>query len=40
MAPALADGRLYRVGAAYEVARNDAAGGSLVHQVPGLEGAK
>jgi aspartyl-tRNA(Asn)/glutamyl-tRNA(Gln) amidotransferase subunit A len=40
MAPALADDRLYRVGAAYEVARNDAAGGSLVHQVPGLEGAK
>jgi aspartyl-tRNA(Asn)/glutamyl-tRNA(Gln) amidotransferase subunit A len=40
MAPALADDRLYRVGAAYEVARNDVAGGSLVHQVPGLEGAK
>ena len=37
MAPALADDRLYRIGAAYEVARNDAAGGSLVHQVPSLE---
>jgi aspartyl-tRNA(Asn)/glutamyl-tRNA(Gln) amidotransferase subunit A len=37
MAPALADDRLYRVGAAYEVARNDVAGGSLVHQVPSLE---
>jgi aspartyl-tRNA(Asn)/glutamyl-tRNA(Gln) amidotransferase subunit A len=40
MAPALADDRLYRVGAAYEVARNDAAGGSLVHQVPNLGAAK
>jgi aspartyl-tRNA(Asn)/glutamyl-tRNA(Gln) amidotransferase subunit A len=40
MAPALADDRLYRVGAAYEVARNDAAGGSLVHQVPSLEAPK
>jgi aspartyl-tRNA(Asn)/glutamyl-tRNA(Gln) amidotransferase subunit A len=40
MAPALADDRLYRVGAAYELARNDAAGGSLVHQVPTLEAAK
>jgi aspartyl-tRNA(Asn)/glutamyl-tRNA(Gln) amidotransferase subunit A len=38
MAPALADDRLYRVGAAYETARNDAAGGSLVHQVPELGG--
>jgi aspartyl-tRNA(Asn)/glutamyl-tRNA(Gln) amidotransferase subunit A len=40
MAPALADDRLYRVGAAYEVARDDAAGGSLVHRVPSLETAK
>ncbi|MDT7729522.1 MAG: aspartyl-tRNA(Asn)/glutamyl-tRNA(Gln) amidotransferase subunit [Actinomycetota bacterium] len=40
MAPALADDRLYRVGAAYELARNDAAGGSLVYQVPSLEAAK
>jgi len=40
MAPALADDRLYRVGAAYEVARNDAAGGSLVHRVPSLEAPK
>ena len=40
MAPALADDRMYRVGAAYEVARNDAAGGSLVYQVPSLEAAK
>ncbi|WP_370943851.1 Asp-tRNA(Asn)/Glu-tRNA(Gln) amidotransferase subunit GatA [Amycolatopsis sp. cg5] len=36
MAPSLADDRLYRVGAAYEVARNDAAGGSLIHQVPDM----
>ncbi|WP_199430427.1 Asp-tRNA(Asn)/Glu-tRNA(Gln) amidotransferase subunit GatA [Qaidamihabitans albus] len=40
MAPTLADDRLYRVGAAYEVARDAAAGGSLVHQVPELEAAK
>jgi aspartyl-tRNA(Asn)/glutamyl-tRNA(Gln) amidotransferase subunit A len=40
MAPALADDRLYRVGAAYEVARNDAEGGSLVHRVPSLEAVK
>jgi aspartyl-tRNA(Asn)/glutamyl-tRNA(Gln) amidotransferase subunit A len=40
MAPALADDRLYRIGAAYEVARDDAAGGSLVHQVPNLGAAK
>jgi aspartyl-tRNA(Asn)/glutamyl-tRNA(Gln) amidotransferase subunit A len=40
MAPALADDRLYRVGAAYEVARDDAAGGSLVHQAPDLGAAK
>lgn len=38
MAPSLADDRLYRVGAAYEVARNDAAGGALIHQVPELGG--
>ena len=40
MAPALADDRLYRVGAAYEVARDDAAGGSLVHRAPLLEAVK
>jgi aspartyl-tRNA(Asn)/glutamyl-tRNA(Gln) amidotransferase subunit A len=40
MAPAMADDRLYRVGAAYEMARNDAAGGSLVYQVPTLEAPK
>ena len=40
MAPALADDRLYRVGAAYEAARDAAAGGSLVHQVPELGGTK
>ncbi|OZM74041.1 Asp-tRNA(Asn)/Glu-tRNA(Gln) amidotransferase GatCAB subunit A [Amycolatopsis antarctica] len=40
MAPALADDRLYRVGAAYETARDDAAGGPLVHQVPELEVAR
>jgi aspartyl-tRNA(Asn)/glutamyl-tRNA(Gln) amidotransferase subunit A len=40
MAPALADDRLYRVGAAYEVARDQAAGGSLVHQIPELEAAR
>jgi aspartyl-tRNA(Asn)/glutamyl-tRNA(Gln) amidotransferase subunit A len=40
MAPAMADDRLYRVGAAYEAARNDAAGGSLVYQVPTLEAPK
>ncbi|MDI5979056.1 Asp-tRNA(Asn)/Glu-tRNA(Gln) amidotransferase subunit GatA [Amycolatopsis magusensis] len=40
MAPSLADDRLYRVGAAYEVARDAAAGGSLVHRVPELEAAK
>jgi aspartyl-tRNA(Asn)/glutamyl-tRNA(Gln) amidotransferase subunit A len=38
MAPALADDRLYRVGAAYEAARDAAAGGSLVHRVPELNG--
>jgi aspartyl-tRNA(Asn)/glutamyl-tRNA(Gln) amidotransferase subunit A len=34
MAPAMADDRLYRVGAAYETARNDAQGGPLIHRVP------
>jgi aspartyl-tRNA(Asn)/glutamyl-tRNA(Gln) amidotransferase subunit A len=37
MAPALADDRLYRVGAAYEAARDDAAGGPLIDRVPQLE---
>ena len=37
MAPALADERLYRVGAAYEVARNAAQGGALIDRVPQLE---
>ncbi|SFB12734.1 aspartyl/glutamyl-tRNA(Asn/Gln) amidotransferase subunit A [Amycolatopsis marina] len=38
MAPALADDRLYRVGAAYETAR-DAAEGPLLNRVPELKGA-
>ncbi|GAB3276437.1 Asp-tRNA(Asn)/Glu-tRNA(Gln) amidotransferase subunit GatA [Parasphingorhabdus pacifica] len=37
MAPALADDRLYRVGAAYEAARDAADGGSLLDRVPQLE---
>jgi aspartyl-tRNA(Asn)/glutamyl-tRNA(Gln) amidotransferase subunit A len=37
MAPALADDRMYRVGAAYEVARNAAQGGALIDRVPHLE---
>jgi aspartyl-tRNA(Asn)/glutamyl-tRNA(Gln) amidotransferase subunit A len=37
MAPALADDRMYRVGAAYEAARDLAQGGPLIHQVPELE---
>ncbi|AHI00790.1 Asp-tRNA(Asn)/Glu-tRNA(Gln) amidotransferase subunit GatA [Kutzneria albida] len=37
MAPALADDRMYRVAAAYEVARDAAAGGALIHRVPELE---
>ncbi len=37
MAPALADDRLYRVGAAYEAARNAAQGGALINRVPQLE---
>ncbi|SFP25805.1 aspartyl-tRNA(Asn)/glutamyl-tRNA(Gln) amidotransferase subunit A [Amycolatopsis arida] len=40
MVPALADDRLYRVGAAYEAARDAAAGGSLVHRVPELKGVR
>jgi aspartyl-tRNA(Asn)/glutamyl-tRNA(Gln) amidotransferase subunit A len=40
MAPALADDRLYRVGAAYEAARDAAAGGALIHKVPELGGTK
>lgn len=37
MAPALADDRLYRVGAAYEAARDAAHGGALIDRVPQLE---
>jgi aspartyl-tRNA(Asn)/glutamyl-tRNA(Gln) amidotransferase subunit A len=37
MAPALADDRLYRVGAAYESARDAAAGGALINRVPQRE---
>lgn len=37
MAPALADDRLYRVGAAYETARDAAQGGPLLDRVPALE---
>ncbi|GAA4860915.1 Asp-tRNA(Asn)/Glu-tRNA(Gln) amidotransferase subunit GatA [Saccharopolyspora rosea] len=37
MAPAMADDRLYRVGAAYEVARDAAQGGALINRVPTLE---
>jgi aspartyl-tRNA(Asn)/glutamyl-tRNA(Gln) amidotransferase subunit A len=37
MAPTLADDRLYRVGAAYEAARNAAQGGALIDRVPQLE---
>jgi aspartyl-tRNA(Asn)/glutamyl-tRNA(Gln) amidotransferase subunit A len=40
MAPAMADDRLYRVGAAYEAARNAANGGTLLSRVPELEVAK
>ncbi|PRW62634.1 Asp-tRNA(Asn)/Glu-tRNA(Gln) amidotransferase subunit GatA [Actinopolyspora mortivallis] len=40
MAPAMADERLYRVGAAYEAARNAAAGGALIDRVPQLEVAR
>ena len=38
MAPALQDHRMYRVAAAYEVARDAAQGGSLIGRVPQLEG--
>ncbi|QGK71111.1 Asp-tRNA(Asn)/Glu-tRNA(Gln) amidotransferase subunit GatA [Allosaccharopolyspora coralli] len=37
MAPATADDRLYRVGAAYEAARDAADGGALINRVPHLE---
>ncbi|GAB3907514.1 Asp-tRNA(Asn)/Glu-tRNA(Gln) amidotransferase subunit GatA [Kibdelosporangium lantanae] len=37
MAPALAEARMYRVAAAYEVARNEADGGPLINRVPELE---
>jgi aspartyl-tRNA(Asn)/glutamyl-tRNA(Gln) amidotransferase subunit A len=37
MAPALAEQRMYRVAAAYEVARDAAQGGPLIHRVPELE---
>ncbi|GAA5109181.1 Asp-tRNA(Asn)/Glu-tRNA(Gln) amidotransferase subunit GatA [Haloechinothrix salitolerans] len=36
MAPALADDRMYRVAAAYETARDAAAGGALINQIPEL----
>ncbi|PRY42790.1 Asp-tRNA(Asn)/Glu-tRNA(Gln) amidotransferase subunit GatA [Umezawaea tangerina] len=38
MAPALQDHRMYRVAAAYEVARDAAQGGPLIQRVPQLEG--
>ncbi|MEO6084279.1 MAG: Asp-tRNA(Asn)/Glu-tRNA(Gln) amidotransferase subunit GatA [Umezawaea sp.] len=38
MAPALQDHRMYRVAAAYEVARDAAQGGPLIGRVPQLEG--
>jgi aspartyl-tRNA(Asn)/glutamyl-tRNA(Gln) amidotransferase subunit A len=37
MAPALEETRMYRVAAAYEVARNEADGGPLINRVPELE---
>jgi aspartyl-tRNA(Asn)/glutamyl-tRNA(Gln) amidotransferase subunit A len=37
MAPALQEQRMYRVAAAYEVARNDSQGGPLINRVPELE---
>ncbi|TCO57078.1 Asp-tRNA(Asn)/Glu-tRNA(Gln) amidotransferase subunit GatA [Actinocrispum wychmicini] len=37
MAPALQEARMYRVAAAYEVARNVADGGPLINRVPELE---
>jgi aspartyl-tRNA(Asn)/glutamyl-tRNA(Gln) amidotransferase subunit A len=39
LAPALADDRLYRVGAALEAALLDQWGGSLLDKAPALEGA-
>jgi aspartyl-tRNA(Asn)/glutamyl-tRNA(Gln) amidotransferase subunit A len=39
MAPALQDHRMYRVAAAYEVARDAAQGGPLIQSVPELRGA-
>ncbi|MBP2476931.1 aspartyl-tRNA(Asn)/glutamyl-tRNA(Gln) amidotransferase subunit A [Crossiella equi] len=38
MAPALADERMYRVAAAYELARDDAEGGAQILRVPNLPG--
>ena len=38
MAPAMADERMYRVAAAYEVARNAAEGGPQIDRIPELEG--
>jgi aspartyl-tRNA(Asn)/glutamyl-tRNA(Gln) amidotransferase subunit A len=40
MAPALQDQRMYRVAAAYEVARDAAQGGPLINRVPQLEVAR
>jgi aspartyl-tRNA(Asn)/glutamyl-tRNA(Gln) amidotransferase subunit A len=37
MAPALAEERMYKVAAAYEAARDAAAGGALINRVPQLE---
>ncbi|MBA8823173.1 aspartyl-tRNA(Asn)/glutamyl-tRNA(Gln) amidotransferase subunit A [Saccharopolyspora lacisalsi] len=37
MAPPMADDRLYRIGAAYETARDAATGGTLLDRVPRLE---
>jgi aspartyl-tRNA(Asn)/glutamyl-tRNA(Gln) amidotransferase subunit A len=37
MAPALAEQRMYKVAAAFEVARNAAQGGALIARVPELE---
>jgi aspartyl-tRNA(Asn)/glutamyl-tRNA(Gln) amidotransferase subunit A len=37
MAPALQEQRMYKVAAAYEAARNAAAGGALINRVPALE---
>jgi aspartyl-tRNA(Asn)/glutamyl-tRNA(Gln) amidotransferase subunit A len=37
MAPAMADERMYRVAAAYEVARNSAEGGPQIDRIPELE---